>query len=840
MQYGKLRKKFGKKLVTGLSLCLSAFLLGGISADAAEKETPLVNLAKGLTSVVDSQGNTPTNVGLLTDEEKYYLQYSAEGNKAPGSTITTRDPWGGGPYVGWEPYVEQGLQVGSDVKWIQMDLGASYPIEVINLKRKMYTGVGNLNTTTGVTGSALKYNDTVIIIGNDENLTDGYVVYYNDDDHSVTLPEGVQKPESTATGGLNEQMAGMYFYMDNTNQNGTGYTELGTTKTARYIRIYSDDPDTADDLMFMELEVYGYRSADKIQGPREKKVIDNEHPLMISAAYSDDQWYLGQEGQVILQGYNTIPGRWATVADDLKDNTVLMMHSNNLRSFAPSYIGQAYVHGYYEACLKEAYEAGANTMLQLINASSYPGGVRWTIPVDADYHWVDLMFRKYPTFEAIFSTENFWSGDIPGVANAVAKFLEIVNRYGGYVVYSEDGANVVNTLAENNNLRQAVEKYPDSLFFTYKNTQSNNHEVLVTQSPMMGSWLAGYTGGWGMLSDTWAWANLGYGQYYENGSGSGWQKLCTEPEAIFGMQMLNAYMNGSVIYTFEFPEVVYGAIDTKSPAYTHVVERVFRYICENPGPSRKEMLDKTKAIVYGVVPHETYENTIGPDNALGTFLTGRYGMIPSIASWGTQAQVTQKLKETAKKEGASAPSVLSSDDTVLRKSYFDMLYRQEYAGTAFAGMYDNRWHIYNSNMNSKEDQYAVLPLDAGEGTARFKAFVEPHAFLTMEETDDSIKVSLNNYRINAKELIYNNPNGWVWEGSSATGQGVSRGKLSVYRYMAYYNCVNAGTVPYIDEDEAYVNSKYPSGKPETIQQLSPNDNELRPTAFVVSNPKLQL
>ena len=833
MQLRSLQKKFGKKLVTGLSLCLSVFLLCGMNASAAGKETPLVNLAKGLTSVTDSTGKSLTDVQLLTDGDKYYLQHNADGNKVAGSSVH-----GHQSNNGWEAYVEQGAKVAEGAEWIQMDLGASYPIEVINLKRRVYDGVGSTATTTGLGGSQFQYTDTVIVIGNEADLSDGYVVYYNDDDESVTLPAGVEKPGTTATGGLAPQMAGNYFYMDNTIENGAGYTELGTTRTARYIRVYSDNPDADEELMLMELGVYGYRSEDKIQGAREKKVVNNENPLMIAAAYSDDQWYLGQEGQVILQGYNTIPGRWNTIANDLKDNTVLMMHSNNLRSFSPHYIGQAYIHGYYEACLEEAFQAGANTMLQLINASSYPGGTTWCITRDVDYHWVDLMFRMYPNLESVFSTENFWSGQIDGVANSVAKYLEIVNRYGGYVVYSEEGTGIFNTLANQPALREAVEKYGDTLYYTYKNTAGGN-DCLLTQSHIMGSWLAGYTGGWGMLSDSWAWANNGNGHYYEGLNGAqGWQGLCTEPETIFGMQMLNTYLNGGVVYTFEFPEVVYGAIDTKSPAYAHVVERVFRYICDNPGPSRADMLNNTKTILYGAVPQTLYGVTAGTDNVLGILQTGRYGAIPSIPSWGTQAEVTQNLKETAKKEGASAPVVLSNGDGVLSvgaKTYFDKLYQDvEYAGTAFAQLYDNRWHIYNSTKNSDVDQYAVLPLEAGEGTARFRAFVEPHTFATVEEKDDSIEISLNNYRINAKNLIYTNPNGWIWTGSSATGQGVSRAKLSVYRYMAYYNCVNASTVPYIDEDTTFVNSKYPDGKPETIQQLSPNDNELRTTTFVVS------
>ena len=120
MQYEKLRKGFGKKFVAGLSMCLSMFLLCGVSADAAEKETPLVNLAEGLTTVTDSNGNALTNPEKLTDEDKYYLQHSAAGNKVTGSIVQ-----GHQNNNGWEAYVEQGAQIADDADWIQLDLGAS-------------------------------------------------------------------------------------------------------------------------------------------------------------------------------------------------------------------------------------------------------------------------------------------------------------------------------------------------------------------------------------------------------------------------------------------------------------------------------------------------------------------------------------------------------------------------------------------------------------------------------------------------------------------------------------------------------------------------------------------
>ena len=71
---------------------------------------------------------------------------------------------------------------------------------------------------------------------------------------------------------------------------------------------------------------------------------------------------------------------------------------------------------------------------------------------------------------------------------------------------------------------------------------------------------------------------------------------------------------------------------------------------------------------------------------------------------------------------------------------------------------------------------------------------------------------------------------------SATGQGVSNAKLSVYRYMAYYNAVNA--------KKDVLNLDTPDDLNDRIDQLSPNDNDLRTTTFKITSlskaPKVEL
>ena len=88
-----------------------------------------------------------------------------------------------------------------------------------------------------------------------------------------------------------------------------------------------------------------------------------------------------------------------------------------------------------------------------------------------------------------------------------------------------------------------------------------------------------------------------------------------------------------MIYTFEFPEIVYGTSNTNSPANTHVLTELFRYIVNNPAPSKKEIMEETKAVLYGnvssdftvVYQEHRQDSRFMKQDAMALFLLFRHG-----------------------------------------------------------------------------------------------------------------------------------------------------------------------------------------------------------------------
>lgn len=778
----------------------------------AHKTTPMVNLALGVTSITSSNEQKTSLKHLLTDGDKYYLQHNNTANKIENK---------------WEEHREQGTTIHSKSGWIQVDLGNSYPIEVINLKRQVYKNEPkNIDFSSGgathtrIDGQTITYQKTAIVIGDKPDLSDGQVIYYQE---GASLPDGVQAP-STASPTYPEAMGGQWFYMDLSNNGGLGTTELGNTKNARYIRVYTENPE-AEQLKFMELGIYGYQDMQSIQKPHQRRIINNEHPLLIGTAYSNDTYAIGQDSEPELQGYNTISGRCQAIPKDLQENFTMLLHTNNLRQFSPEHISQANMQAYFEHGLQICYENNTGALLLGISASATPGGAHWYVQRDLDYGWLDLMYRMYPNLEGTLNTENYWSGSPDAVAQNSAKQLELAKKYGGYFVWADqDHGGYVENAFINPKWKEALTKYGDSCYMIYKNTSAGNDD-LKTASYHQGSWLAGYTAGWGMLSDTWFWSNKGFAKLYEQKDEkktSVWQSICGVPESLIGAQMISTYLGGGVIYTFEFPEIVYGCKNTNSPAFTHVISKLFSHFKENPAPSRKQILDETKVILYGNVKKDFYTSTTGEQTGINIYQTGRYGIIPVVLPVESKGEFENRMQtEFSKLDLHTAPNIIETDSSLLSEDsaaqYFKTLYKKEYDGTAFADKLSDEkhgdiWYVYNNSLNTNTKQFATLPLESEKG-AQITATLEPHTYFYLREQEDTLNLHLNNYRVDKNQWVFDNPQNWDWSGSFAPGQGVLAGKKSVYDYMCTYNVVNADT---------------------SKGENSPADNTLRSTTFTLS------
>ena len=534
------------------------------------------------------------------------------------------------------------------------------------------------------------------------------------------------------------------------------------------LKAYAGDHTWGDEVVYADAKFVAkgeFADPDTFIPGEKRRQISNTSPLLMIPLYANGEAYSQTDREYGFWGDDTLTGKWESIPDDLKPYTVLELHPDDL----PKEEGSA--ADFYEHFLQEAQnykdpDTGESQPIPLVltvytaGNQSYYTAASW-LTTD----WIDEMYQKYSCLQGLFCTENYWVW-ASGIEAQAAKYLTISAKNGGYFIWSEqnNGASIEKALGSQGqtSFKESLEKYSDYFIFMYKNTPAGGGNDAPTSSYMTGLWLADYAYQWGGLMDTWKWYETGKWKLFESDcigkSQENRQWMC-QPEAMLGMEAMMIYLNGGCVYNFEHPAYTYGVQNEQSPLYSNVIQEFFRYVVENPAPSKSDILDSTKAIIHGNLSATGDGNFYVGLNTEMTqsplYTTGRYGNIPWIPS-------TISLEKIESEIGEADIEIIESSDERLstlekRKELFNDLYPEEYIGTTFGQKLDNVWYLYNSKYNENTNQYAKVDLSVQDKTYTLNAELEPHTYAMFEEGQTGIEVYINNYRTDKDQL---------WEGAS--------------------------------------------------------------------------
>lgn len=473
-----------------------------------------------------------------------------------------------------------------------------------------------------------------------------------------------------------------------------------------------------------------------------KLVINNENPLLIIPVYGREY---DPNGSTLDWG-DTLVGRWNSIPEDLREHAVLELHVGGIIGCKDEYAGDpAVCKKFYEQQLDIAEEHDIPIMLMVATAGQHR---QWTATATLDNEWLEWVIQEYDCVKGFFITENYWTS-WDRVATLAADYLRIAAENGGYVIWSEHHTNVLQGIMQNKAFAEALELYGKNFAFTWKNTPASSQQNAGSAATIQGLWLNGNIDQWGGLADTWKWWELQLGKLFDSrgvyagdGQGEEARAVVMEPEAMLGMEMLSIYANGGTIYNFEHPAYVYGSYDKTSPAFSNAVAEIFRYILENPAPTKEEILADTEVILHGNVPNNFYTGLTSDYQASPTYKTGRYNLAPNVPEAVTvDTAIADKVVEYSSLPGNKV-------------DYYNSKYEAEYTGSAFAQKVEDVWVLYNSLFNEQGTQDATVAV----ANQSVKVDMTEHTFTMMKEEKDGINVYLNNYRVNKDS---------VWEGVTA-------------------------------------------------------------------------
>ena len=473
-----------------------------------------------------------------------------------------------------------------------------------------------------------------------------------------------------------------------------------------------------------------------------KLVINNENPLLIIPVYGRAY---DPNGSTLDWG-DTLVGRWNSIPEDLREHAVLELHVGGIIGCKDEYTGDPNVcKDFYVQQLDIAEANDIPIMLMVATAGQHR---QWTATETLDNEWLEWVIQEYDCVKGFFITENYWTS-WDRVATLAADYLRIAAENGGYVIWSEHHTNVLQGIMQNEAFAAALELYGKNFAFTWKNTPASSQQNAGSAATIQGLWLNGNIDQWGGLADTWKWWELQLGKLFDSrgvyvgdGQGEEARAIVMEPEAMLGMEMLSIYANGGTIYNFEHPAYVYGSYDKTSPAFSNAVAETFRYILENPAPTKEEILADTEVILHGNVPNSFYTGLTSDYQASPTYKTGRYNLAPNVPEAVTvDTAIADKVVEYSSLSGNKV-------------DYYNSKYEAEYTGSAFAQKVEDVWVLYNSLFNEQGTQDATVAV----ADQSVKVDMTEHTFTLMKEEKDGINVYLNNYRVNKDS---------VWEGVTA-------------------------------------------------------------------------
>ncbi|NLT03293.1 MAG: glycosyl hydrolase family 98 [Bacteroidales bacterium] len=392
---------------------------------------------------------------------------------------------------------------------------------------------------------------------------------------------------------------------------------------------------------------------------------------------------------------------------------------------------------------------------------------------DHDLSVYNELYRDYPNLIGINYAEQFWGYDDPSDPlspkwmdrmNHLANLLELSHRYGGYVFLSWCGnqwspsINPIGMLKRCPAFAKARETYTENFLLFEKYTQTSYQSDM--ESLCLGSYLSGYSGGYGIRYDDTGWTDAtGAGANFSMATGA---SVHLEHMMLTGSTIIDG---PELIWTQCFRET--GRQSTTNgyskrnwetfPQFINVTVDAFRKILDGTVriPTRKEVIDRTKYVIINDVntgnnddiyssPSSLFEGLYRmdgdgnlADNKSFFKKTGRYPTIPTVYNLNDSLAKTFPF-QIKKSTYASRWSTINSKVQELNGQF-----PEEYTGTLYAGRHENGWVIYNP-FKTGINAAASIPFKYNT-CERVEVTMTQYTAGVMKEYADKLRFYLNNY-----------------------------------------------------------------------------------------------
>ncbi len=336
--------------------------------------------------------------------------------------------------------------------------------------------------------------------------------------------------------------------------------------------------------------------------------------------------------------------------------------------------------------------------------------------------------------------------------------------------------NYVNHILKDRELYDLLKNNSENVIIMDKHNGHGRH--FASQANILGCWLDGVCGNWGVNLENFLWYEEGFIEYDDIGVAPNEPDPITTvkyPPALFGIDMIADMVGGATVYAIEgtFSRGgLYHFVDGEvilTPTFYDVLYPIYQMILNGSVPSKEEVKENIKVAYKMTLPasyplrgndahilqglycdsftffQEKFDNIYLDCSKDWVPSTGRYYIIPILPIYSNPEEVLPD-------------SYILNDFTYylnllfinpIKTRFFNKHYEETYSGDGVLFDINDYIYIFNSNENktidSEQTVNYTLPESGLEITTNFVA----HTYAVIKETEDKISIDLCNLRLDA-------------------------------------------------------------------------------------------
>ena len=344
-----------------------------------------------------------------------------------------------------------------------------------------------------------------------------------------------------------------------------------------------------------------------------------------------------------------------------------------------------------------------------------------------------------------------------------------------YIYYKK--ANYVNQILKDRELYDLLKSNSENIVIMDKHNGHGRH--FASQANILGCWLDGVCGNWGVNLENFLWYEEGFTEYDDIGlkpNEPDFAYTAKYPPALYGIDMIADMVGGATVYAIEgafsrggLYHFVNGEV-VMTPTFWDVLYPIYQHVLNGAVPSKEQVKEKIK-VAYKMTLPTSYALSGNDAHLLqGLYCdifnfieekiditpyfdctkdwvpsTGRYHIIPILPIYSNPEEVLPD-------------SYILNDFTYflnllfinpIKTKFFNKRYEETYKGDGVLFDINDYIYIFNSNENKTIDSEQTVSYTLPDSGLQINTNFVAHTYAIINESEEKIEIDLCNLRLDA-------------------------------------------------------------------------------------------